>query len=208
MKVKTMVLLVVLAIAGIFLGFIGLQIYNKKTFTPGTAQLSKMSTSIIYCSYNDDGVKQLVDMTEKKIKAEVIELKSAVPYPTDNAEFIKRIKEENENLSKVVLDNQTIDLKKYKLIIFATPVIEKKPCPVMQKFLEDNNGRLDNRAVSTIVKYKKGTDATGTMKYFFYKFYHSFKKPSFLTFAESKEQLMHELQLWLDQMEFTHDELR
>ena len=208
MKTKTMVLLTVLGIAFLALAFIGFQIYGKKTFNPGTKILAKKHTGIIYCSYGNDGVKQLVDITAKKINADVIELKSAVPYPADNAEFIKRIDAENNDVSKIILDNKIIDLRKYKLLVFATPVIQKKPCPVMHKFINDNKDRLNKKAVTTIIKYKKGADSTETSKYFFYKFYHASRKPSFLTFAENKDQLLYELQLWLDQMEFTHEELR
>lgn len=208
MKSKTLVLLIVLAIAAIALGFIGFQIYSKKKFTPGTENLSKKNIALIYCSYNNDGVKQLVYMTSQKIKADVIELKTAVPYPADNVEFIKRINQENEDVSKIALDNNVIDLRKYNLVIFATPVIEKKACPVMQKFLDENKDRLKNKPVTSIVKYKKGEDITGTTKYFYYRFYDAVRKPNFLTFAEDKKQLTHELQLWLDQMEFTHEELR
>ena len=207
MKIKTFVLLIILSIAFIFTGFVGYQIYTNQEFKPGVKQLARENIAIIYCSYND-GVENIVDIIANKLNADVVELKSAIPYPTDKTEFLKRIDAENADISKVILDNGLIDIKKYNLIVLGTPVIQKKPCPVLQKFLEDNEARFNKKPVAAVVKFSEGGDATETMKYLYYNLYNASKKPNFLTFAEDKQQLEHELQLWFDAMEFTHGELR
>lgn len=207
MKVKTLLLWIVLSLALIFLLFIGFQYFMKKVYAPGTERIAKENVAIIYCSYNNDGVKDLVDIIAKKLKADEIELKVAVPYPEDNAAFLKRIDKENEDVSKVVLSNKLVDFKNYKVVVFGTPVIQKHPCPAIQKFLDDNGQLLSNNITSMIVKYKDGEDPRLTMEYFYYKLYNTHQKPGFLTFATDKNQLDHEIQMWFDEMQFTHEEL-
>ena len=208
MNIKTFVLSIMLSVSLMLLVFIGYRMYERHSFQPGLKKLSQENIAIIYCSHNNDGVKDAVDIVSKKLKADVIELKSAVAYPSDSAEFLKRIEQENSDISRVVLDNQLIDIAKYKLIVLATPVIQKQPCPVMQKFLNMNEARFNNKPVAVIVKYEKGGNASQTMQYFYYKLYRASKKPNFLTYSSDKKQLEHEFQIWFDEMKFTPKELK
>jgi len=207
MKTKTFVLLMVLAILFVFLGFVGYKYYGKQLINPGVEGLSKYHIAIIYCSHNDN-MKDIVNIIESKLKADVYELKTAVPYPADNEEFQKRIKKENEDVSKVVLDNKLIDINKYGLIVIGTPVIQGKPCPSMQKFLNDNESRLKNKPVASIVKYDENVGARDTMEYLYYKLYEASAKPNLPTYATDKEQLQKEIELWFNEMQFTRDELK
>ncbi len=207
MKTKTLILLSVIGIIFIFLGFIGYQYYMKQNIQPGVKNLAKENIGIIYCSYNE-GIQDIVNIISKKLKADIIELKPAVPYPTDKEEFYKRIQLENGDLSKVVLDNKLIDLKKYKLLIFGTPVIKEQPCPVIKKFLEDNADRINNKSVATIVKYNEKENTVPTQEYFYYKLYKAKQKPNFVTMAKDKTELNYTLELWFNEMQFAREELR
>ena len=208
MRTKTFILLIGLIIAILVFGLIGFQIYMKQPYTPGVKNLAKSNIAVLYCTYGE-GIKDIIDIVGNKVKADVIEIKPAVAYPTNKEDFDKRIKGENEGLSSIILDNQDINIRKYKLIIFATPIIQNKPCPVIQKLIIDNEGRFKNKAVSALVLFNDGTDNTkDTMDFFYYKLHDANQKPNFLTLKRGKEQLNYEIKLWFDQMEFKREELR
>lgn len=209
MDKKKLVLFITIGILLIILFIIGFLVYSHQTFTPGVKNLAKQRIGVIYCSYNNDGVKDIVDIVSRTIKAEVIELKPAVPYPTSNEEFSKRIDVENADISKVVLDNKVIDLRKYKLVIFATPVLKNQTCPVLHKFIDENAPRLANKPVAAIVRHEK-TDKNirETLDYLYYRLHNGKQKPNFITFSRNKKQLKYEISLWLDEMQFERGDLR
>jgi len=208
MKTKTFVMLILLFITVFVLGFIGFQFFLKQNYKPGVDGIAKVNTAILYCSYGE-GVKNMVDVIANKIKSDVIEIKPAVPYPADKAALYDRIKKENEGLSAIVLDNIDINIRKYKLLIFATPIIQDKPCPVIQKLINDNEARFKNKAVSTLVMYDEAKDTPkATMDFFYYRLHEARQKPSYLTLSKGKEQLEYEIKLWFDEMEFKREELR
>lgn len=208
MRTKTLIILIVVSFIFFILGIVGFMIYGKLTYQPGVKGLSKKNIGIIYCSYNNYSMKDMVDIVAKKLKADVIELKSAAPYPTDEKDFLKRIDNENNDLSKVVLSNGVVDVKKYKLIVFGTPIIQKQPCPAIKKFIQDNHSRLDNKPTSVMVKFKNGEEARQAMEYLYYKLNNTSQKPNILTSTNEKRILDREMQIWFDEMEFTREELR
>ena len=208
MRTKTFLLLIFLFIVLFVLGFIGFQIFMKQNYNPGTKGIAKSKVAIIYCSYGE-GVKNMVDVISNKVNAEIIELKPAVSYPANKEEFAERIKKENENIAAIVLDNQDINIRKYKFIIFATPVLQNMPCPVMQKLINDNASRFKNKAVSNLVMYdEKKDNPKGTTDFFYYRFHEARQKPGFLTLNKGKEQLEYEIKRWFDEMEFKREELK
>lgn len=208
MKTKTFVLLIVLFIALFVLGFIGFQFYMKQEYTPGAENIAKSKVAVIYCSYGE-GLKGMVDIVKNKTNADLFELKSAVAYPTDKEKFAERIKNENNNLSSVILDNQDINIRKYKFFIFATPVIQNKACPVLQKLINDNSSRFKNKATAYFVLYDdKKDNPKETTDFFYYRLYESRQKPGFMTLKRGQQQLNYEIKLWLDNMSFKREELR
>lgn len=208
MEIKKTIITVTGIIVFLLLVFLGYVLFMNATYKPGIDRLSKENIGIFYCSYNNDGVSAIVDQITKKLKADKIEIKSAVAYPTDENAFMDRIKKENEDVSKVVLDNNTIDITKYKLIILGTPILDNHPCPVMQKFIIANGDRFDKKPVSMLILYKQGQIPKDTAEFFRYKLYHSIWKPSFVTMVKGKEQLDYEIDLWFNLMEFKREELR
>lgn len=209
MDKKKLVLLITTGILLLFLIIIGFLIYSHQSFKPGAEKLAKEKIGVIYCSYNNDGVKDIVDIISKKIKAEVIELKPAVAYPTNKDEFSKRIDAENADISKVVLDNKVIDLRKYKLVIFATPVLKNKTCPVLHKFIDENAPRIANKPVAAVVRYEQtDKDIRETLDYLYYRLHDGKQKPNFITFSRDKNQLEYEINLWFNEMEFERGDLR
>ncbi|MBO6181129.1 hypothetical protein J6O86_05525 [bacterium] len=209
MDKKKLVLFITIGILFIFLFIIGFLVYSHQTVKPGVKNLAKEKIGVIYCSYNNDGVKDIVDIISKKIKSEVIELKPAVAYPTNKEEFVKRVDTENADISKVVLDNKIIDLRKYKLVIFATPVLRNKTCPVLQKFIDDNAPRIVNKPVASVVRYEQtDKDIRETLDYLYYRLHDGKQKPNFVTYARDKKQLEYEIGLWFDEMEFERGDLR
>ncbi len=186
---------------------LGYFILMNTTYKPGIENLSKKNIGIFYCSY-DDQVANMVNIIAGKLKADKIEIKPAAKYPTDKAQFTERIKQENANISKVALGNDIVDIRKYKLIIMGTPILENKPCPVMQKFVLSNQERFFKKPVSLLILYKQGQIPKDTAEFFRYKLYNSIWKPSFVTMEKPKDQLDYEINLWFNLMEFKRDELR
>ena len=88
MKTKLLVLLIVSTIAIIAACFVGYQYYMKQPYNPGVKDLAKKNSAIIYCSYGE-GIKDIVNIIDSKLKTDIIELKPAVAYPADKTEFIK-----------------------------------------------------------------------------------------------------------------------
>ncbi len=209
MDKKKLVLFMTIGILLLFLVIIGFLIYSHQIYKPGVEKLTKEKIGVIYCSYNNDGVKDIVDIITRTIKAEVIELKPAVAYPTNEDEFSKRIESENADISKVVLDNKVIDLRKYKLIIFATPVLQNKTCPVLHKFIDENAPRIAHKPVAAVVRYEK-TDKNirETLDYLYYRLHGGKQKPNFITYSRDKNQLEYEINLWFNEMEFERGDLR
>lgn len=208
MDKKKLILFITTGILLLFLIIVGLLIYSHQSYKPGVEKLAKENIGVIYCSYNNDGIKDIVDIINKKLKSDVIELKPAVTYPTNKDEFSKRIDAENADITKVILDNKVIDLRKYKLIVFATPVIRNKPCPVLQKFISENKSRIVNKPVATIVRYEENDDTKETLEYLYYELHEGKQKPNFITFSRDKKQLEYEIGLWFDEMEFERGDLR
>ncbi len=208
MDIKKTIITAAGVIAFLLLVFLGYFWYMNKTYKPGIENLSKENIGIFYCSYNNDGVSSIVDTITQKLKADKIEIKPAVPYPTDENAFMTRIKKENEDVSKVVLNNNIIDIRKYKLIILGTPILDNHPCPVMQKFVITNEDRFDKKPVSMLILYKDNQIPKDTAEFFRYKLYHSIWKPSFVTTVKEKNQLDYEIDLWFNLMEFKREELR
>ena len=208
MKTKTFVLLIVLFIALFVLGFIGFQIYMKQEYNPGADNIAKSKVAVIYCSYGE-GVKGMVDIIKDKVKADLFELKPAVAYPTDKEKFAERIMNENQDLSSVILDNQDINIRKYKFFIFATPVIQNKACPVIQKLINDNAGRFKNKAVTYLIMYdEKNDNPKETTDFFYYRLHEAKQKTGFMTIKRGEQQLNYEIKLWFDNMKFKREELK
>lgn len=208
MNIKKLAIIIALGVLFLLLVFFGFSVFMNKTYKPGIKDLSKKNIGIFYCSYGDDGVKGVVDVIASKLKAEKIEIKPAVAYPQDQTAFIERIKQENFDITNVALDNELIDIRQYKLIILGSPVIEDKPCPVLQRFVIDNQSRFDKKPVSVLVLYKDGQSPRNTVEFFNYKLYGAVVKPSFITTQKDKNQLDYEVNLWFDLMEFKREELR
>ena len=207
MDAKKLTIIISGIVGFLLLVIIGYLIFMNKTYKPGIEALSKKNIGIFYCSY-DDQVANIVNIIGGKLKADKIEIKPAVKYPADKAQFTERIKQENANISKVALSNDIIDIRKYKLIIMGTPILENKPCPVMQKFVLSNQERFFKKPVSLLILYKQGQIPKDTAEFFRYKLYNSIWKPSFVTMEKDKDQLDYEIDLWFNLMEFKREELR
>ena len=89
-----------------------------------------------------------------------------------------------------------------------TPILENKPCPVMQKFVLSNQEKFFKKPVSLLILYKQGQIPKETAEFFRYKLYNSIWKPSFVTMEKGKDQLDYEIDLWFNLMEFKREELR
>lgn len=208
MKTKTLIWIIVGCILFIVLGYLGYLFFMKHQYSPGIKNLSKHKIALVYCSYNNDDVSELADIIGSKLKVDKIKLEPVKPYSNNNAEFIARIKQENSDLSKVDLLNGSVYVKKYDLFVFATPVIEDKPCPVVQKFVLDHQKDLENKPYTTVVRFNDNQTPKNALLFFSYKLYNSIKKPSFVTKVQDKKQLEYEFNLWFDSMKFSREELR
>lgn len=92
MDVKKTIITIIGVIVFFLLVSLGYVLFMNTTYKPGIDRLSKENIGVFYCSYNNDGVSAIVDQITKKLKADKIEIKSAVAYPTDENAFMDRIK--------------------------------------------------------------------------------------------------------------------
>ena len=187
----------------LYLGFI---IFQNQKISPGIKGLSKYKVGVFYCSYNDE-IPSLAEMIKTRLNAKTFQIKPAVPYPKDPQEFKNRIKKDNKDISKVVIDVNKEDLRKYDYIIFGTPVMEDSVCPELKRFIINNQKRIENKPVSVLVLYKKGELPANTLLFFKSKLYNAIWKPGFITEMRSRQQLNYEFDLWFNLMQFKRKEL-
>lgn len=206
MDKKTLIKAIVGAILIPIILFIGYFIYINQKIAPGMKGISKLNVGVFYCTYNDD-IPKFVDMIKKRLNAKTYQIDTATPYPKDIEGFNNRIKEENKNIEKLVLEPYNIDLKKIDYYIFATAIIDDQACPALKKFVIDNQKDFDNKLVSVMVLYKDKEIPANTVLFFKRKFYNAIWKPAFITKMKDMKQLNYEYDLWFNLMEFKRKEL-
>ena len=178
--------------------------YHK--ITPGIQGLSNYKVGIFYCTI-DDEVPTLVNMAQKRLKAKVYEVRSAVPYPKDADELNERLKEEGRNLDKIIIESVNTDISKYDYIILATSVVNNNACPQLQKFVIDNQRKLANKPISLIILYKKGESFKDTHLFFIHNINATWKSNYITEIKDSKKQ-NYEFDLWLNSMQFKRAEFK
>lgn len=178
--------------------------YHK--ITPGIQGLSNYKVGIFYCTMNDD-VPTLVNMAKTRLKTKAYEVRTVVPYPKDAAELNERLKEENGDLDKIILERINTDVAKYEYIIMATPVVNNKPCPQLQKFVFENQSKLENKPISLIILYKKGESFKDTHLFFIHNIRATWKS-NYITEIKDPKKQNYEFDLWLNNMQFKRAEFK
>lgn len=207
MNQKNLILAIVAAILIPLILFVGYLIYANQKVMPGMKGISKMNVGVFYCTYNDD-IPKFVDMIRTRLKAKVYQIDAATPYPKDPDAFIKRIKEENQNVENLELEPYDIDLKKFDYMIFATAIYDDQPCPALKKFVLDNQELFNKKFVSVMVLHKDKEIPANTVLFFSRKFYKAIWKPAFITKMKDMQQLNYEFDLWFNLMQFKRKELK
>ena len=178
--------------------------YHK--ITPGIQGLSNYKVGIFYCTMNDE-VPTLVNMAKTRLKTKAYEVRTVVPYPKDAAELNERLKEENGDLDKIILERINTDVAKYEYIIMATPVVNNKPCPQLQKFVFENQSKLENKPISLIILYKKGESFKDTHLFFIHNIRATWKS-NYITEIKDPKKQNYEFDLWLNNMQFKRAEFK
>lgn len=207
MKNKKTIMTILTVVLCVLFGWLGFYLFENQNIKPGVAGLAKRKVGIFYCSYNDD-TATVVSMLDNILKTKSIEIKTNEPYPKDTKKFLDRITQENQNLTRVVLEDSNIDLQKYDYMIFATPVINNKPCPAIQRFVLDKYPTIQKKPVSVVILYKDGELPGNTMLFFTRKLALSVWKPPFVTKLKREKTMNYQLNMWLNNMRFKRKELR
>lgn len=178
--------------------------YHK--INPGIQGLSNYKVGIFYCTMNDE-VPTLVNMAKTRLKTKAYEVRTVVPYPKDAAELNERLKEENGDLDKIILERINTDVAKYEYIIMATPVVNNKPCPQLQKFVFENQSKLENKPISLIILYKNGESFKDTHLFFIHNIRATWKS-NYITEIKDPKKQNYEFDLWLNSMQFKRAEFK
>ena len=191
----------------ILIGLLGRVLYMHHRISPGMEGLSKLNVGVLYCTHNDN-IPTLVGMIKKRLNAKTFEIANASPYPKNEAEFKNRVREEGKDVSKVAVDAPSIDLQKFDFLVIASPVMEDRPCPALQRYIIDNHREFKDIPVSVLVTYKANEVPANTQLFFKRKLYAGIWKPPFVTKSTDMKKLNREFDLWFNLMEFERYELK
>jgi len=96
-------------------------------------ELKDKKTLIVYYSRNDN-IEKIAKSIHKQIGGNLYKLEPQEPYPTNEEEYIKRIKKEKSNDDIIELKKHPSTLD-YDVIYVGTPIVAHSSAPVVNSFL-------------------------------------------------------------------------
>ncbi len=99
--------------------------------------MSKML--VVYFSYSNGNTKKIAEELAKAKNADIEEIKTAKPYPSDYNETVELGQREVEGGIKREIKSLSHDLKNYDTIAVGTPTWWYTMAPAVKTFLEEND---------------------------------------------------------------------
>lgn len=96
-------------------------------------------TLVVYYSYTHGNTKGIAERVQKALGADIVRLETAVPYPADDNEMDKQVREEVRKETKPALKALGVNLDDYDRIIVGTPTWWYKMAPAVLTFLSNND---------------------------------------------------------------------
>lgn len=99
---------------------------------------SELNILVAYFS-EDDGIEVAAKAAAEDLGADIFHIEAELPYPDDEIELEKRIKEEKENGVRPLLKNNLPDTDKYDIVVLGYPVWADTLPMAVCTFIEDHD---------------------------------------------------------------------